>query len=596
MGGYGCQAWQKRAAMHQPAPGSRLAPRRQWLVAVALAVALVGVTGRLAFWQIGQHTALAAIANAQHLHALTLASGRGTIRDRNGDILAVTVSGDAVVLDPQVTRADSGAEPDVIAALVAATGVSRATIAAQLSLPTAYHLLADASGAVVHLDAQVSDALGARIAAGDLPGVALAPQSWRVAPDGALASQVLGFVQMDSGAGQYGIEQDENGVLAGTPGMLYTAVDAFGNPIASAPQRETPAIPGGDVTLTLDASLQAIAEQGLAATVAQEHASGGTVIIEDPATGAILALANAPDFDPNHYAAAPLADFANPAIASAYDPGSTMKAMTMAAGIDSGVITPDTTLVDGGSFTVGSQTIYNWGHLAWGLETMTQVLQHSANVGAAWVAVDELGKARFDRYLSAFGFGAPAGIGLPGESAGLLAPNEPNADLATLDLAENAVGESIGVTPLQMVMAYGALADGGLLMRPRIVQSVTRDGRTTTFAPVTVRRVVSPAAAATVTQMLVESSQHSDAEMWRFTQCAVAAKTGTSTPDPANPSVTFASVIGYFPAQAPHYVVLVKIDHPQTTIFGGAAAGPLWRALARQLVALDALAPQGGQS
>jgi cell division protein FtsI/penicillin-binding protein 2 len=513
-GGYGCRAWQQRVASQPIAPKRALSTTRQWLVGGTLAVALVGVTGRLAFWQIARATNLAAIANAQHWQQQTLPSGRGMILDRNGNILALTVSGDA--------------------------------------------------------------------------------GAWRVEPDGTLAAQVLGFVRIGTDSGQYGVEQSEDAVLAGVPGTLYTAVDAFGDPIDSAHQRVVPAVPGGDVTLTLDADIQALAEQGLQSAIAQTGASGGTVIVEDPRTGDILAMASDPSFDPKQYNAVPLSDLANPAIGAAYDPGSTMKAITMAAGIDASVITPQTAFVDDGSFDAGGQTIYNWGRLAWGPETMTQVLEHSANVGAAWVAVDRLGQTAFDRYLAAFGFGAPTGIDLPGESAGLLAPPETDPDLATLDLAENAFGESLAVTPLQLVMAYGALANGGLLMQPRIVQSVAQNGHSRAIAPRVIRRAIGPATAASVTQMLVESGLHGDAAMGLLPQVAVAAKTGTSTPDPANPSVTYASVVGYFPAQSPHYVVLVKLDHPRTSIFGGAAAGPLWRWLARHLLNLDALTNQGG--
>jgi cell division protein FtsI/penicillin-binding protein 2 len=222
-------------------------------------------------------------------------------------------------------------------------------------------------------------------------------------------------------------------------------------------------------------------------------------------------------------------------------------------------------------------------------------LLHSSNVGAAWVAL-HVGHDRFDGYLTGFGFGTATGIPLAGEVPGLLPPQEPTPALANLDLAENAFGESIGVTPLQLVMAYGALANGGQLMRPQILAAMTRDGQTRTFAPQVVRQVVNPATAATVTQMLVQSSQHSEALTCLIPNFAIAAKTGTSTPDPKNPAITYASVIGYAPADHPRFVVLVKLDHPQTSIFGGGAAGPLWRALVRQLLAYYQISPSGGQS
>ena len=382
-----------------------------------------------------------------------------------------------------------------------------------------------------------------------------------------MAGTVLGFVRRDDGVGQYGVEEQLN-------------ADLNTNPDAT-------------VRLTLDANLQYLVESELAAAVAATGAQNGTVIIADPMTGAILALASTPGFDPNHYDQAQLADLGDPAISAVYDPGSTMKAITMAAGLESGVITPQTTLEDDGTFVIGDQAIHNYGMIAWGHETMTQVLAHSSNVGAAWVAVDRLGQGRFDQFRQAFGFGAPTGVDLPGEAAGVLPPLATSATLAPLDLAEQSFGESIGVTPLQMVMAYSAIANGGLLLKPQIVQSFQPSaavGASPAVSPQVVRRVISPSTAATLTQMLVASARQSDASTGLIPGVQVAAKTGTSTPDPADPNRTYASVLGYAPAEQPRFVVLVKLDQPRTSVLGGEAAGPLWRTLMQQLLAYD----QGG--
>jgi cell division protein FtsI/penicillin-binding protein 2 len=376
-------------------------------------------------------------------------------------------------------------------------------------------------------------------------------------------------------------------------------VDANGDPLATAPQRQVPAVPGADVTLTLDANVQYWVEQGLAQAITQTGAQGGTVIVMDPHTGAIVAMASLPSFDPNAYSASPLALFINPAVTDAYDPGSVMKAVTMAAGIDIGVITPDSTLYDTGVANVDGVAIHNWDNRGHGIESMTQVLQYSANVGAIWVA-QRIGRDQLNSYLTAFGFGQPTAVGLPDESAGLLAhPGSPQQ--AALDLAENAFGESIGVTPLQMAAAYGALANGGVLMRPYIVRSISAQGGqgpVASYGPQPVRQVVSPETAQTVTQMLVDSAAVSEAEMSLVQGYRIAAKTGTSTPDTADPSRTFASVVGYAPASNPRFVLLVKLDRPRSTIFGGSAAGPLWRQLARQLFVYYQIPPdvQNAQS
>jgi cell division protein FtsI/penicillin-binding protein 2 len=345
------------------------------------------------------------------------------------------------------------------------------------------------------------------------------------------------------------------------------------------------------VTLTLDANVQRWAEQGLASAVQTANADGGEVIVLDPQTGDIIAMANSTAFDPNHYYNAPLSSFGNPAVSATYDPGSVMKAVTMSAGIQWGAITPQTTFYDSGYTDVDGVRIYNFDRTGHGYENMTQVLQYSANVGAVFVA-RRVGVQHYYQTLDAFGFGQSTGSGLPGEVVGLRGGG--NGESANLTMAENAFGESIGVTPLQMAQAYATLANGGVLMRPRIVASVTADGglgATTTYAPQVVRRVVSAKTAATVTRMLTQSALHSDAHMALLPGYSIAAKTGTSTPYPDDPGWTYASVVGYAPATHPRFVLLVKLDHPRNLIFGGDAAGPLWRALAQQFFLYYRIAP-----
>lgn len=580
------------AVMAPPASRARAAAllararTRQGAVFLVLCAALLGLLGRLAYWQIGLSGPLGARADAEHLRTLAIPAGRGRILDTHGAILALNLLEDMVIADPDVIR-QAGTLDETVNRLAGPLHLSAAALRQQLSVPGAYVELRGADGQPLRLDLAASDAAQAAIDAGHLDGVRLSPVARRLYPSGSLASQVLGFVRASDGQGQYGVELGEDGVLAGTPGQLTTTVDAQGDPLATGPQRWVPPQPGADVTLTLDAKIQAMAEQGLAGAVAQTGADGGTVIVLDPHTGAVLALANWPDFDPNAYAAAPLGRFPDPGVSALYDPGSVMKAMTMAAGIDTGVITPDTAFYDPGYAEVGGVTLHNWESIPWGRETMTEVLQHSANVGAIWVQ-QRIGAARFQEYVARFGYGAPTGIELPSEAAGQVPrPSDPNA--AALTAAEQAFGESLAATPLQVAAAYGALANGGVLMRPYIVQCVAAEGdqggqgARSCAQPRAVRQVVSATTARTVTAMLAESDQHSDALMYLIGDYSIAAKTGTSTPDPSHPDRTYASVVGYAPAANPRFVLLVKLDHPRTPIFGGGAAGPLWRSLAQQL-------------
>jgi cell division protein FtsI/penicillin-binding protein 2 len=571
------------------APALQRTRRRQAVLFILLLVALLGMTGRLLYWQIGLHGPLSARADAEHLRVFSIAAGRGMILDSQGRVLALDVTKDSVIADPSYLR-QLGTLDATIKSLASLLGLPASLVSRQLNVSGQYVQFHTADGSLLLLDLAQSQPLANAIDAGNLPGVQLYPVVQREYPDGALASQVLGFVRASDGIGQYGLEAAYNQALAGTPGQLSTAVDTNGNPLASGPQTWTPAVQGADITLTLDANIQDMAETGLANAIATTGADGGTVIVTDPHTGAILALANWPTFDPNNYGASPLSAFDDPAVSSQYDPGSVMKAFTMAGGIQAGVITPDTTFNDTGSVDVAGTTLQNWDGIAYGTETMTEVLQHSANVGAIWVA-QRLGQSRFDSTLAAFGFGSRTGIDLPAETPGGV-PHPSGASAAALTMAEQSFGESIAVTPLQVVAAYGALANGGVLMRPYIVACVAPDGGSKQCVkPQVVRQAVSAQTAQTVTQMLAQSDQYSDAEMYQITNYTVAAKTGTSTPDPANPSITYASVAGYAPASNPRFVILVKLDHPRSTIFGGFAAGPLWQSLAQQLFVYEGIAP-----
>ncbi|HEX8995846.1 MAG TPA: penicillin-binding protein 2 [Ktedonobacterales bacterium] len=572
------------------APVAAMARRQALLLGLAIVV-LLALLGRTAWWQLVQGATLSRQAAAESVRVLSIPAERGEILDVNGMPLAVSLTRDTVIVDPQLLRS-ANALNTAARALSGPLGLTPERIAAQIDIPGEYAQLRGADDLPLLLAPSQSAKVSAAIDAAHLQdGVALIPQTIREYPSGSLASQTLGFVRLSDGSGQYGVEQLENSALGGKPGLLYARVSQDGRPLALPPLRQTNSTPGANVTLTLDANVQQWAEQGLASAVRAANADGGQVIVLDPSTGAIIAMASSTGFDPNKYYNAPLDSFSNPAVSALYDPGSVMKAVTMAAGIEDGAITPQSTLFDPGYTDVDGVRIYNFDRNGHGDENMTQVLQYSANVGAVYVA-RRVGAHDFYQTLSDFGFGQASGSGLPGEAPGLRGGG--NGESANLTLAENAFGESIAVTPLQVAQAYAALANGGALMRPHIVASVTADGglgATTPYAPQVVRQVVSAQTAATVTKMLTQSALQSDAHMALLPGYSIAAKTGTSTPRPNDPSWTYASVVGYAPASHPRFVLLVKLDHPRTVIFGGDAAGPLWREMAQRLFMYYRIAP-----
>ncbi len=568
----------------------RRARLRQAILFLLICGSLLAIVGRLAYWQLAQHTALAALAEQEHLGPITVPAGRGSLYDVNGKLLALNITENAVEADPRTILQENNDHPGTfdrtLSQLASILNQPADLLRPQLQLahngrPAPFTFLLDAQGQKIHATPEQSKRIQNLLDQGQLIGIGLLPESLRVYINGSLAAQLLGYVQQDTEVGQYGLEKYYNAQLTGQPGKLIAQADANGNPLALGDQVWQPPVNGADLTLTLDANVQATVERMLHQTILSQKADSGSVIIINPKTGAIIAMASEPSFDPNHYSAvSSYTLFTNPATSHIYDPGSTMKAITMSAALDLHLITPDTTFNDPGYYDVDGVRIHNFNNASYGLETMTQVLQHSANVGAIWVALQKLGAQNFYHYLNLFGFGAPTHIDLPNESGGLIpAP----AERTNLTLAENSFGEGISVTPLQMVMAYTALANSGHLMRPYVVASITQNGQTTNFSPKSVRRVISPETAHTITQMLVQSAIHGEAEQALVPGYQVAAKTGTATPPDQPPNFTYASVAGYAPASNPQFVMLVKIDHPKTSIFGSVVAAPLWREIATWL-------------
>jgi len=371
---------------------------------------------------------------------------------------------------------------------------------------------------------------------------------------------------------------------------LTAETDLTGNPLTVGASSRQQAIPGANLMLTIDGSVQYTVQRELAAAITKLQAQSGTVVILNARTGAVVAMAGEPTFDPNNYGAAANKMgcigteevYFNPALYCAYEPGSTMKSVTMAAALDQGLITPDTTLSDPGyiNFNDGTPAVTNWNYQGYGVESMTQVLEHSANVGAAYVAHNILKADRFYPYLQRFGFGQSTGLEDPEASGSYRNPASP--DWSPSDLARQGFGQSILATPLQMAMVYQAIANDGVMMRPYLVASVDNNGHTVTTQPQVRQRVISVQAAESLKGMLVSAANFN--KQATFPGYSVAVKTGTATTQGIPEDQTVASMVGFLPASNPQFVILVKLDRPQVTIFGGTAAGPLWKTLAEQLM------------
>jgi cell division protein FtsI/penicillin-binding protein 2 len=362
--------------------------------------------------------------------------------------------------------------------------------------------------------------------------------------------------------------------------------DTAGNDIRVGSGVDSPAHRGADLHLSINSVVQGLVEDELEKAVKRHHADGGTIIVMNPRTGFILGMASLPSFDPNHYGQVKDPSvFVNPAIYDLYEPGSTFKIVTMAAGLDTHVITPESTLDDTGQFTIAGVTLHNWNMSGFGLENMTQVLQHSANVGAAWVS-QRLGAALFYKYVKAFGLGRPTGIDLEPESPGIL-PLPGDKTWTIVNQYTNAFGQGLAVTPMQLVRAVSAVANGGVMMKPQVVKRIIYDGRIIDRPSVSQGRVISAQTAHTLTDMLVHSAIGGEASLGLVKGYNVAAKTGTANVAGPNgqyiPGDTIASIVGYAPAFHPQFAILVKIDHPRDTPWGSTAAAPVLKDLLQEL-------------
>jgi cell division protein FtsI (penicillin-binding protein 3) len=428
----------------------------------------------------------------------------------------------------------------------------------------------------------------------NMDGIVLDPEPRRIYPMGEFASQVLGFVNYDY-IGSYGVEGAYNSVVSGEPGHLIGERDGAGNVIALGHSTWDPAEDGADVVLTIDSAVQRIVENVLDEAIEAQDAAGGTIIVQDPKTGAILGMASRPSYDPNEFErVGDMALFDNPAISVNYEPGSTMKALVMAIGLEAGVVTPHT-VHPGGPYREipGGTRVYNATLMDFGPETMTEVLHNSSNVGAMYVA-EQLGEDDLYRGLVAFGFGDPTGIDLHGEESGIF-PLPGDLAWSLANLYTNAFGQGMAVTPLQLTNAMSALANNGKLHQPYVVEEIRNtNGEVERRRPELIRQVISPETSRTMTDMLT-TVMASAYESFSVPGYDIAAKTGTAS----IPSVeggyesgaTIGSIVGYGPSDDPQFTVLVKIDRPQESQWGERAAGPAFQRIFEELFLLFGVPP-----
>jgi len=434
-----------------------------------------------------------------------------------------------------------------------------------------------------------------------ITGIGFEEYPVRYYPEGTLASHLLGFVgSTEDGekVGYFGIEGRLNEDLKGKPGKVLEETDALGNPILMGEYKMVPPIQGRDVVLTINRSIQYMVEKKLKEGVEKYRAYSGTAIVMNPYTGEIIALANYPTYDPGNFNEEEKYDEnlgrknierKNLAISYTYEPGSIMKPLTISAAIDLGLVGPDTTFVDSGPVVYSTHTIDNWDGKHYGVQTITELLQKSNNIGAAWVGM-QVGPDNLYKYLSDFGIGTKSGIDLEGEDTGILRPKDSWTDIDTANIS---FGQGVSATPLQMLTAFNAIANGGFLMQPKIISKLVDENGETEIPPKNIRRVISKETSDIMVDLLEKAAEGGEGKYFVLKEYRISGKTGTAEiPEGGSysESGTNATFVGFLTGSKA-FSLIVKLQEPQESPWAAETAVPIWMDIASELVKFYGIPP-----
>jgi cell division protein FtsI (penicillin-binding protein 3) len=562
-----------------PAPSrERLTRLRLMLLALSVSLWAVVIGVRLFHLQVLQRRVFEKQSARQSERTINLDPRRGPILDRNGKTLAVSVDAESLYAVPQ-DIADLGQTASALARAFGLDAAGRKDLTLQLQRNRAF----------IWVKRKVDPTTARSVRELQLDGIGFLTENRRYYPKRELASQVLGYVGVDN-TGMSGIEYAFEDVIRGRAAKVVVHTDARRRPVG---ETEKPSTDGATVTLSLDESIQYAAERELDRAMAETSALSGVVIVLEPFTGEILALANRPTFNPNRFSASPSSHWRNRAVADAYEPGSMFKIITAAAGIQEKVVEPEEILDCGnGSIEIAGTRIND--HAVFDKLSFKDAVAKSSDIGMIRVA-QRVGRENFNRYLRDFGFGTTTGVDLPGESSGLL---RPPSKWSAISLASLSFGQEVGVTALQMAMAAGAVANGGYLMKPLVVRQVEDSaGRPLkVFKPVAVRRVLEADSVFTLTEILKAVVREGTGRNAAVPGYQVAGKTGTAQKVEASGRYSMqdhvASFVGFVPAARPALVILVSLDSPRgTKNQGGDVAAPVFARVAEQALRHLAVPP-----
>ena len=557
------------------------------VIMVLLGLALAFKLGQL---QITDRELYKVLASDQHdLQAQLLPTrGRILVRDKSDDRLYPLATNHEVWTVYAVPRS---LEDPIAAAHVLAEIVNIPDV----DLVTRFNKPDDPYEVVIK---NASKELVEEIQAKEIKGIGYVRTSARLYPEQGVSGQLIGFVGSDSEqtqVGKYGIEGSFDSLLAGRAGSIFAEKDASGRRLVMADSEITEATDGADIVLTIDRTIQYQACSLIKEAVGKHSADSGSIIIMEPNTGAIMAMCSFPDFDPAEFGKADsISVYNNPVTLGTYEPGSVFKPFVMAAGLDTQKISPNTTYTDEGSIKFGPYTIRNSDGKAYGLQTMTQVLAASLNTGTIYVQ-RLIGKETFLKYVKAFGFGALTEIELTPESKGDISSLSKSGEIYA---ATGSYGQGLSVTPLQIVAAFGALANGGKLMRPYVVEEIIHaDGTRERTKPQEVGQPIDSRTSRLISGMLVAVVEEGHGKRAGVPGYWVGGKTGTAQVAKSNgpgyeTDVTIGSFAGFAPISDPRFVMLVKIDHPRDVQWAESSAAPLFGQMAKFLLTYMQVPPE----
>jgi cell division protein FtsI (penicillin-binding protein 3) len=559
---------------------------------VVLLLAWAGIGYRLFHVQGADAAELAQRGFDQRVRHEEILPKRGTIYDRDGVELAVSVYGSSLIADPKLIE-DPARVASVLAPLL---GQNLVDLIVKLEGDGRYALLERG------LEHDEAAALAAVIEEEDLAGLALVEQPLRVYPSGSLAAPVIGITRLDDGSGTEGIEAIMDDELAGKPGSRIVERDAAGRAIPQGEYLIEPATPGSDVYLTLDREIQYIAESALAGAIDRTDAVGGAVVVMVPSTGRILAMVSQPAFDPNNRSTLDPSRLSNRAVADVYEPGSTLKVVAIAGALELGIVGPDTVIDTPQEITIADETFSDAGEHPSSM-TVSDIVAESSNVGTIEIQ-RRLGNERHYAYLDAFGLGRPASIDFTPEAAGRL---DHYTDWCHSTCgASAAIGYGVGATPLQMAGLYAAIANDGEWVEPHVVAEIVRPGGEQITSEPRRRNVISAGTASTMRHMLQRVVEGGTGRRARLDSFTAGGKTGTSDKFDVeagaySASDTIAWFVGMAPIEHPEIVVVVVLDAPKGTLsdgtelkFGGASAAPVFAEIAEAALHQLGVAPDKG--